>query len=66
MRPVRRIAIAIASAFSSSRSRPKSPIMIMSSAEPISALSEPAARSASSHSEPKFSPACSSVCIGAV
>ena len=61
MRPSRRIATAIARAFSSSWSRPKSPIITMSSCEPTSAVSEPTARRASSHSEPKVSPACSSV-----
>mmetsp|Transcript_5389 Transcript_5389/g.12492 ORF Transcript_5389/g.12492 Transcript_5389/m.12492 type:complete len:346 (+) Transcript_5389:1092-2129(+) len=61
MSPSRRIATAIASAFSSSWSRPKSPIMTMSSCEPTSAVSEPTARRASNHSEPNVSPACISV-----
>mmetsp|Transcript_43414 Transcript_43414/g.98085 ORF Transcript_43414/g.98085 Transcript_43414/m.98085 type:complete len:324 (+) Transcript_43414:3187-4158(+) len=53
-RPVRRRATAIASAFSSSRSFPKSPTINISMHEPTSALSEPAARRASSHSEANF------------
>ena len=50
MRPMRRIAIAMASAFSSPVSRPKSPISTMSIRWPSSVQSEPIARRRSAHS----------------